>query len=79
MQSVLFSGYPNLTSLIQAFSDVFVSATSKPINHRGDIKLNKQCIRMFSMQFWSQFHTMHCNSGAIFYFLINFSYQRGLR
>lgn len=38
-------GYPNLWSMLQAFPDIFVSTSAKPINFRGEFKLNPQCIR----------------------------------
>lgn len=40
-------GYPNLWSMLQAFPDIFVSTSAKPINFRGEVKLNSQCIRKY--------------------------------
>lgn len=40
-------GFPNLWSMIQSFPDIFVTTTNKPINFRGEIELNTQCIREY--------------------------------
>lgn len=37
-------GYANLWSMMQAFPDIFVSTSTKPISFRGEVKLNPQCI-----------------------------------
>lgn len=44
-------GFPNLWSMMQAFPDIFVSTSAKPINFRGEVKLNTQCIREY-LCFW---------------------------
>lgn len=49
-------GFPNLWSLLQAFPDIFVSTSAKPINFRGEVKLNTQCIREYQHAIYRKIH-----------------------
>lgn len=44
---ILSLGYPNLTTFIQAFPDVFLYTPSKTNAFRGDVRVNGQCVRKF--------------------------------
>jgi meiosis arrest female protein 1 len=37
-------GYPNISSLIHAFGDLFLSSNATNVHERSDIELNPECI-----------------------------------
>lgn len=36
-------GFPNLSSLIQSFPDIFSVSSEKSLNERSDVRLNPDC------------------------------------
>lgn len=40
----LFSGYPNLSSLVQAHLDIFYTVTSGGVNEKSEIALRPDCV-----------------------------------
>lgn len=65
LTSKLFPGYPNLTSFIQAFPDIFVFTHSKTNIGRSEISVNPKCIskkfNQYKLPFFNSFLNIYYN------------------